>query len=99
MSTDADKNDGCVELKPSIQNIESSGCDAQVERNSLPDLACASEFFPDGGYKAWLNVIAGWLTLFASIGFTNGLAVFQSYYKSTVLSTYTDDDIAWIGSV
>ncbi|KAB8067097.1 hypothetical protein BDV29DRAFT_196701 [Aspergillus leporis] len=65
----------------------------QKERNSLPTLACASEFFPDGGHRAWLNVIAGWLTLFASVGFTNGLSVFQSYYSLTILSTYSPSDI------
>lgn len=99
MSTDASKKDDCVELKPSTQHLESSGCETQEERESLPAPACASDFFPDGGYRAWLNVVAGWLTLFASIGFTNGLSVFQSYYSLTILSAYSPSDIAWIGSI
>ncbi|KAE8419839.1 major facilitator superfamily domain-containing protein [Aspergillus pseudocaelatus] len=99
MSTDASKKDDCVELKPSIRHLESSGCETQEERDSIPAPACASDFFPDGGYRAWLNVVAGWLTLFASIGFTNGLSVFQSYYSLTILSAYSPSDIAWIGSI
>ena len=91
-----------MEPEACIQHIESLGCDNQIqtEGKAPPPLACASDFsFPDGGYQAWLTVIAGWLTLVASIGFTNALAVFQSYYGATVLSEYSADDISWIGSI
>ena len=100
--TEVDKTDGCMEPEACIQHIESLGCDNQIqtEGKAPPPLACASDFsFPDGGYQAWLTVIAGWLTLVASIGFTNALAVFQSYYGATVLSEYSADDISWIGSI
>lgn len=87
--TEVDKTDGCMEPEACIQHIESLGCGNQT----------GADFFPDGGYQAWLTVIAGWLTLVASIGFTNALAVFQSYYGTTILSEYNADDIAWIGSI
>lgn len=57
------------------------------------------ESFPDGGVKAWLTVLGGFLSFIATIGFLNGGAVFQSYYTTTTLSAYTASDVAWIGSV
>lgn len=57
------------------------------------------ESFPDGGIKAWLTVIGGFLSFIAGVGFLNGGAVFQSYYTTTTLSAYTPSDVAWIGSV
>lgn len=57
------------------------------------------ESFPNGGIKAWLTVFGGFLSFVASIDFLNGGAVFQSYYTTTTLSTYTPSDVAWIGSV
>lgn len=99
-TTETDKTNGCMEPEMCTQHIESLDGGNRKEGNDLPPLACASEdSFPDGGCKAWLTVVAGWLTLFASIGFTNGLAVFQSYYSITILSEYNASDIAWIGSV
>lgn len=55
--------------------------------------------FPDGGCKAWLTLFGGWLTIIASAGFLNGLAVFQTYYSTTQLPSYSPSDIAWIGSL
>lgn len=36
---------------------------------------------PDGGLRAWLNVLGGFLILFASFGLVTAYGVFQAYYK------------------
>lgn len=35
---------------------------------------------PDGGWKAWLNVLGGFLILFASFGLVSAFGVFQAYF-------------------
>lgn len=36
---------------------------------------------PDGGLRAWLNVLGGFLILFSSFGLVTAFGVFQAYYK------------------
>lgn len=55
--------------------------------------------FPDGGYKAWLTVLGGWLSFIATLGFLSSFSVFESYYSTTVLPTYNPSNISWIGSL
>ncbi|GAA5894922.1 MCT family MFS transporter [Sporobolomyces salmoneus] len=54
---------------------------------------------PDGGLRAWLNVLGGFLVLFASFGYTNSWGVYQAYYRQTIYRNHSDSEIAWVGSV
>lgn len=63
-------------------------------RGLADDAAC----FPDGGAKAWLTAIGGFISFIATIGFLTGGSVFQSYYATTTLPSSSSSDIAWIGS-
>ncbi|GAA5903479.1 hypothetical protein JCM6882_006558 [Rhodosporidiobolus microsporus] len=54
---------------------------------------------PEGGLKGWLNVLGGWLLMFASFGYVNAFGVFQSYYKLAVFPEKSEEDISWIGSI
>jgi len=54
---------------------------------------------PDGGLRAWLNVLGGFLVLFASFGYTNAWGVYQAYYSQTIYRNRTDSEIAWVGSL
>ncbi|ROT41301.1 MFS general substrate transporter [Sodiomyces alkalinus F11] len=54
---------------------------------------------PDGGLRAWTQVAAGWLVLFATWGYLNSFGSFQSYYTATALPTHSPSSISWIGSV
>ncbi|BGP37108.1 hypothetical protein JCM10449v2_001012 [Rhodotorula kratochvilovae] len=53
---------------------------------------------PDGGLRAWLNVLGGFLVLFASFGVVNALGAFQAYYEQFLFPHKSSSDIAWIGS-
>jgi hypothetical protein len=54
---------------------------------------------PDGGLKAWLQVIAGFMLFFNTWGLLNTFGVYQTYYESGELFQASSSDISWIGSV
>ncbi|KAH8598926.1 monocarboxylate permease-like protein [Bisporella sp. PMI_857] len=54
--------------------------------------------FPDGGLEAWLVVVGGFCTIFASFGWINCIGIFQDYYQMHQLRNYSPSTIAWIPS-
>jgi predicted MFS family arabinose efflux permease len=52
--------------------------------------------FPDGGTKAWLTVAGSSACLFVSFGWVNCIGVFQDYYTTHQLSSYSQSEISWI---
>ncbi|KAL7935865.1 monocarboxylate permease-like protein [Trichoderma chlorosporum] len=54
---------------------------------------------PDGGIEAWLVVLGGFCTVFASFGWINCIGIFQDYYQSHQLKAYSPSTVAWISSV
>jgi MFS family permease len=73
--------------------------DAQEKSEHDMDRDPSEHVFPDGGTRAWLTVLGGWFSFIAGIGVLSGFSVFQSYYTSVTLSSYSADDISWIASV
>ncbi|KIV98671.1 uncharacterized protein PV09_09552 [Verruconis gallopava] len=54
--------------------------------------------FPDGGWEAWLVVFGGFCSIFASLGWINCIGIFQDYYLTHQLSSYSASNVAWIPS-
>ncbi|KAF3929377.1 hypothetical protein ABW19_dt0203208 [Dactylella cylindrospora] len=54
---------------------------------------------PDGGLKAWLQVLGAFFLFFASWGFPNSFGVYQNYYTTELLKGTSSSSIAWIGSI
>lgn len=56
---------------------------------------------PDGGTKAWLQVLAGHLCVFNVMGYASSYGLFEAYYLSPVspFPTLTSSAWAWPGSV
>jgi len=52
---------------------------------------------PDGGLKAWTQVLMGHLILFNGWGYLTSFGLFQSYYMTTLNASTSS--ISWIGSV
>ncbi|QPC76871.1 hypothetical protein HYE68_007623 [Fusarium pseudograminearum] len=50
----------------------------------------------DGGLVAWLGVAGAWLMFFITWGPAGSFGVFEAYYKSRMLSSYSESTIAWI---
>ena len=59
----------------------------------------AGPTFPDGGRDAWLVVLGGFLAFYCGLGYISSYAVFQAYYAEHQLAGYSQDTIAWIGSI
>ncbi|RGP69729.1 putative potassium channel beta subunit [Fusarium sporotrichioides] len=50
----------------------------------------------NGGLVAWLGVLGAWLMFFITWGPAGSFGVFEAYYKSGMLSSYSESTIAWI---
>ncbi|XXH02848.1 hypothetical protein Hte_009236 [Hypoxylon texense] len=54
---------------------------------------------PDGGFKAWLQVLASWMLIFNTWGIVITFGDYQAFYESGRLFTQTSSNISWIGSI
>ncbi|KAF2144961.1 uncharacterized protein K452DRAFT_284346 [Aplosporella prunicola CBS 121167] len=54
---------------------------------------------PNGGTKAWLQVLGAFFLFFNSWGITNTFGTYQTYYKTGLLASSTPSAISWIGSI
>ncbi|KAF7537347.1 hypothetical protein G7054_g3857 [Neopestalotiopsis clavispora] len=81
---------GDVDSKPEItpQNVEEPPVLAVTLIVDSP---------PDGGSRAWLQVLGGHLVVFNVWGYTNSFGIFQSYYASSL--SLPPSTISWIGSI
>lgn len=52
---------------------------------------------PNGGLKAWAQVVMGHLVIFNSWGYVSSFGIFQSHYTTTL--NVTPSAISWIGSI
>lgn len=51
---------------------------------------------PDGGLRAWTQVLCAWLAILNTWGFVNSFGAFQTHYAATL--PQTNSTISWIGS-
>lgn len=72
---------------------DQQGQDPPAEEPTGPPLP------PNGGLKAWLQVLGGFLLVLNTWGLVNSFGVFQTYYSTVLLSTSTPSAISWIGSI
>ena len=54
---------------------------------------------PNGGTKAWTNVLGSFMLYFNTWGILNAFGAYQTYYESGELFTTTSSNISWIGSI
>ena len=54
---------------------------------------------PDGGIRAWLQVLGCFFLWFNLWGYTFAFGTFQNYYEQHYLPTTSSSAIAWIGSI
>lgn len=96
--------------RESKENLESQPWDNNESRSSVTVAGSPNEQQPvvdekevppppDGGLEAWLVVVGAWCTSFCSFGWVNSIGIFQSYYESNLLKTYSSSTISWIPSL
>ncbi|OCT52108.1 monocarboxylate permease like proteinue, mch4 [Cladophialophora carrionii] len=54
---------------------------------------------PNGGFRAWLQVVGSFFLFFNCWGTVNAFGVFQTYYETNPLWHETPSNISWIGSI
>jgi len=54
---------------------------------------------PNGGLRAWLQVVGSFFLFFNSWGIINTFGVYQTYYETDILSNESPSTISWIGSM
>lgn len=96
------KTDTAVEVTAVATSRPRAQDGSQLDPSS-PDtdtsVMTAQETYPEGGLQAWLVVLGSWLTLFASLGLMNTLAVLETYLASHQLQGYSHAVIGWIFSI
>ena len=86
--------------QPIVDIIDEEKASASVtERDSETPETSRIEFSPppDGGLRAWMCIVGGWLVLFCTFGFSTSFGVFQDYYESA--GAADSSTISWIGSL
>ncbi|PQE32765.1 MFS monocarboxylate transporter protein [Rutstroemia sp. NJR-2017a WRK4] len=53
---------------------------------------------PNGGFKAWLQVLGAHLLFFNSWGIVNTFGAYQAYYETDLLKSKSASEISWIGT-
>lgn len=54
---------------------------------------------PNGGLRAWLQVLGAFFLFFNSWGIVNTFGVYQTYYETGILASSSASDISWVGSI
>lgn len=54
---------------------------------------------PNGGTKAWMQVLGAFFLNFNTWGIINTYGVFQAYYSTELLASSSESAISWIGSI
>ncbi|KAB8204798.1 major facilitator superfamily domain-containing protein [Aspergillus parasiticus] len=62
-------------------------------------LANETQTIPNGGLKAWLQVLGTFFIFFNTWGILNTFGAYQTYYETGKLYTASSSNISWIGSV
>ncbi|UKZ77003.1 hypothetical protein TrVFT333_004719 [Trichoderma virens FT-333] len=66
--------------------------------DSVVELHEDTPLIPNGGLKAWLQVVGAHFLWFNTWGIVNSFGVYQAYYESDLLSSRSPSEISWIGT-
>lgn len=66
---------------------------------AVSDQAADSDEQVDHGPRAWTVVLGAWCCLFCGFGWVNAIGIFQEYYQTHQLASYSSSSIAWILSL
>ncbi|KAL1796348.1 hypothetical protein ACET3X_004888 [Alternaria dauci] len=73
--------------------------EVQIDARSTMTTESAIPPPPDGGLHAWLKVFGGFMIYINIWGFTLTYGAFQTYYRTTLLTSSSPSAISWIGTV
>ncbi|KAI4956033.1 hypothetical protein J4E91_000243 [Alternaria rosae] len=92
-------HDGVHQQDKTASDHEAGDKEAQIDARSALTAESAIPPPPDGGLHAWLKVFGGFMIYINIWGFTLTYGAFQTYYRTTLLTSSTPSAISWIGTV
>ena len=93
-----DTSSGEQDGGPSKNDIEGATAAPVVKKDTRISVNDLSKI-PNGGIRAWLQVLGSFFLFMNTWGITNTYGVFQTYYELEVLRDSTPSAISWIGSI
>ncbi|KKY19338.1 putative mfs monocarboxylate transporter [Diplodia seriata] len=103
VTTQKAEDENCIEPVRTVKTHQSGNLQRTASRpaNALQRFITPSTYReeppPDGGLKAWLQVLAGHLTLFCTWGYLNSWGLFQAYYVSEY--NLPASTVSWVVSI
>ncbi|THU77698.1 MFS general substrate transporter [Dendrothele bispora CBS 962.96] len=79
--------------------LEPSQDQETVENRSTSHPDIAANTFPEGGLRAWMSVLGGFMIMVCTLAFGSSFGVYQDYYTRISLDEHATSQISWIGSL
>ncbi|KAI5243983.1 putative MFS monocarboxylate transporter [Aureobasidium subglaciale] len=98
-SPDIPSKDSLLFMNDEAEKQRGHVVDSSKGKTGSASVSQSEDAFPEGGLQAWLVVFGAWAGLFAGLGITNTIAVFQSYLSTHQLAGYSESSIGWIFSL
>lgn len=89
---------GAQGVIPGIE-LDGGNLEKQITNKSAAPSVNNVKSIPNGGLRAWLQVLGAFFLFFNSWGIINCYGEYLSYYETGILSSSTPSDLSWIGSV
>lgn len=86
-----------IQPLPLLQITRSQDHDHSLEAQLSP--LPQEQTFPEGGLQAWLVVAGSFCVIAGSFGFQSSIGLFQSYWLTHQLSSYSSSEVGWISAV
>ncbi|EJU01036.1 MFS general substrate transporter [Dacryopinax primogenitus] len=71
----------------------------EAKAGIVPEKHDHEHHIPEGGVKAWMTVAGAWWISSICFGYANAFGVYQTYYVTELLPSYSTSAISWIGSL
>jgi hypothetical protein len=83
-----------------MSSDRSSTAQIQAEKTQVePETPSPPPPPPNGGIKAWMQVLGAFFLNFNTWGLSNSFGIYQTEYSRSLLSSSSQSQIAWIGSL
>ncbi len=84
---------------PVAQNSRREVHDGEPPLAAPPSADQDEPAFPEGGLEAWLVVAGSFCTMFSVFGLINTAGIFEMWFATHQLATYTPSQISWVFSL
>ncbi|KAM5436384.1 hypothetical protein MferCBS31731_005875 [Microsporum ferrugineum] len=84
---------------PKVKAEQDTETETETKPESDGEEDAEVETYPEGGLKAWLNLLGAFCAMACTFGWISTFGVFEAYYHTHLLKENTHSQIAWIGGL